>query len=88
MDIPPPDEPFGEGQLNFRVGRLEGRVVSLESRMDRHENFMSAEMKDVNIKLDRLIREIASHFGVYRFGAWALVILVMIAGIIASHYWK
>jgi hypothetical protein len=41
-------------ELVLRVGELGGRVIAMESRMDRHEAYMGEKMRVVEAHLERM----------------------------------
>ena len=44
-----PDMP---GHTNLHIGRMDGRLTALESRIDRHEVFVTAKLNAIETKLD------------------------------------
>lgn len=43
-----------DAELLLELGELKGRVGSLESRVDRHENFVAAALRDMNTSVTGL----------------------------------
>ncbi len=41
-------------ELVLRVGELGGRVIAMESRMDRHEAYMGEKLREVGSHLERM----------------------------------
>jgi hypothetical protein len=46
--------------FSARLGRVEGRLDSVEARVDRHENFVGAAIRDVNTTLATFGAELRS----------------------------
>lgn len=72
-------EPNG---LDFRVGQLDGRVSTMESRMDRYEIEMRARLISMDLKLDSLISSRAERNGILRFQVWIIGLFVTILGLV------
>ena len=68
---------------SMHIGRMEGRLSALESRIDRHENYVTQKLGLIEDKLDRALLVQAQgtaiartlHWGIgalFSLGAWFL----------------
>ena len=68
---------------SMQIGRMEGRLSALESRIDRHENFVTQKLGLIEDKLDEALLVQAQgtaiartlHWGIgaaFSIGAWLL----------------
>ena len=85
-------------ELVLRVGELGGRITAMESRMDRHENYMGEKLRSVGNQLDAMDTkldqiaiaaaegraEAAGQRRIVRIGITVLGVLTAIAGTMAS----
>lgn len=69
------------------LGRLEGRVDSLEDRVARNETTVAARLASIEGKLDEVAAAIARGYGGLKTAHWTAGIAVMIALALLAHYW-
>ena len=43
------------GPTNLHIGQMDGRLTALESRIDRHETFVTAKLTAIETKLDDVL---------------------------------
>jgi hypothetical protein len=78
--------------LHMEVGRLDGRLSAMETRMDRHEVEMRAQLSSMDVKLDSIQTTLAERGGSLRWNyltwKWAMSLLAVggawFGGI---HFW-
>lgn len=73
----PPDE------ISMAVGRLDGRLSSVEGRQDRFEEAMQQHLGEINRKLDTLVEKSASRSGISDAAKLLLTLLLGASGWIA-----
>lgn len=69
------------------LGRLEGRVVSLEDRVTRNEGTTDTRLTSIEDKLDQVADAIARGYGGLKTAHWTAGIAVMIALALLAHFW-
>ena len=82
-----------DSNLHRDVGRLDGRLGALETRMDRHEIETRAQLTNMDGKLDQIQTTLAGRGGVSQGGAtvlhWLLSIVALaISAVGGLHMWK
>ncbi len=77
-----PDIP---GHTNLHIGRMDGRLTALESRMDRHEIFVTAKLNAIETKLDDALMEQAAGTGNAKAIRWIVGITISIAAWLHGH---
>ncbi len=70
-----PDDP-----IPMQIGRLEGRLGATESRLDRHETFVSDKFMSFESKLDHLIQVQTQGQTIMSLFRWALMIIAGASG--------
>ncbi len=70
-----PDEP---GRTNLHIGRMDGRLTALESRIDRHETFVTAKLNAIETKLDDVLMAQAAGTGNTKAIRWIVGITLSI----------
>ncbi len=68
------------------LGRLEGRIVALEDRMDRQEAMTSVRLTAIETKLDHIGNALAQGLGGMRLIHWIAGAVLACAGFFASHF--
>ncbi len=69
----------------LQIGRMDGRLIALESRMDRHEIFVGSKLATIENKLDDVLMAQASGNGGTRATRWIVGIVLSIAAWLAGH---
>ena len=77
-----PDMP---GHTNLHIGRMDGRLTALESRMDRHEVFVTAKLNAIETKLDDALMTQAAGSGNAKAIRWIVGITISIAAWLHGH---
>lgn len=54
--------------LHMQVGRIDGRLEALESRMTRHETEVRSQLNGMDTKLDTIQKTLAERGGIARGG--------------------
>ena len=73
------------GHTNLHIGRMDGRLTALESRMDRHEIFVTAKLNAIETKLDDALMEQAAGTGNAKAIRWIVGITISIAAWLHGH---
>lgn len=73
------------GATGHQIGRMDGRLTALESRMDRHEIFVGAKLATIESKLDDVLMAQAAGTGGTRATRWIIGIGLSIAAWLAGH---
>ncbi len=72
---------------NFlQIGRMDGRLSALESRIDRHENFVSQKLALIESKLDRALLAQAQGTAIARTLHWGIGVLFSIGAWLLGRY--
>ncbi len=72
--------------LDYRVGQIDGRVTTMESRMDRHETEMRSRLVSIDGKLDSLLETRAERTAIVRAEIWIIGTGLTIIGIVAEWW--
>jgi hypothetical protein len=80
----PQQTPLG----SLLLGRLEGRLDSLEDRMTRSEDATAARLATIEHKLDLLTGTLAQGLGGMRVAHWIGGAMLAASGFLASHFWQ
>lgn len=73
------------GDNSLHIGRMDGRLTGLESRMDRHETFVTAKLDAIETKLDDALMAQAAGNGNTKAIRWIVGITISIAAWLAGH---
>lgn len=73
------------GATGLQIGRMDGRLIALESRLDRHEIFVGSKLAMIESKLDDVLLSQAAGTGGTRAARWLIGIALSIAGWFAGH---
>ncbi len=77
-----PDLP---GSTNLHIGRMDGRLTALESRMDRHETFVASKLNAIEAKLDDALMAQAAGTGNTKAIRWIVGITISVAAWLHGH---
>ena len=77
-----PDIP---GHTNLHIGMIDGRLTALESRMDRHEIFVTTKLNAIETKLDDALMAQAVGTGSTKAIRWIVGIAISIAAWLHGH---
>ncbi len=66
--------------IALQIGRMDGRLSALESRIDRHESFVTQKLALIDDKLDRALLMQAQGTGIARTLHWGFGALLTVAG--------
>ncbi len=69
----------------LQIGRMDGRLIALESRMDRHEIFVGTKLATIESKLDDVLMAQAAGTGGTRATRWIIGLAVSTAAWFAGH---
>jgi len=72
--------------LRLQLGRMDGRLSALESRIDRHESFVTEKLAVIDGKLDRVLLDHASSHGALRALRWAIGTAASLAAWAVGHF--
>ena len=72
--------------LEYRVGQIDGRVSTMESRMDRHEVEMRSHLVSIDGKLDSLLESRAERTAVMRAEMWVVGTGITVVGIFVGGW--
>lgn len=70
------------------LGRLEGKVDSLEQRVTRNETNIDMRLSGIERDLKKLVEGMAEGRGGMRVGNWIVSLLMGAAGTLLGHYWQ
>ena len=73
------------GHTNLHIGRMDGRLTGLESRMDRHETFVTVKLDAIETKLDDALMAQATGNGNTKAIRWIVGITISIGAWLAGH---
>jgi hypothetical protein len=66
--------------IALQIGRLDGRLSALESRIDRHETFVTQKLATIEEKLDRALLVQAQGTAIARTLQWGIGALFSVIG--------
>ncbi len=69
------------------IGQLEGRVLSIEDRLDRSEAATAARLTIIEKKLDNIAATLSRRMGGLQLAHWIAAGILAAIGVIASHLW-
>jgi hypothetical protein len=69
----------------LQIGRMDGRLSALESRIDRHESFVTQKLALIEDKLDRALLVQAQGTAIARTLHWVIAALLSVAGWFAGR---
>ncbi len=78
-----PDMP---GDTNLHIGRMDGRLTALESRIDRHESFVGTKLGIIEAKLDEVLMAQASGLGSNWAFRWIVGVALSVGAWLHGHY--
>lgn len=78
--------PERPGDTNLYIGRMDGRLTALESRMDRHENFVGAKLGIIEVKLDEVLMAQAAGSGSNKAIRWIVGVAFSVGAWLHGHY--
>lgn len=73
------------GHTNLHIGRMDGRLTALESRIDRHETFVTTKLNAIETKLDDVLMAQAAGTGNSRAIRWIIGIILSISAWLHGH---
>jgi hypothetical protein len=77
--------PCPDDDTRLHLGRVDGRLSALESRFDRHENFVTQKLASIEEKLDRALLKGAQAAGTWRAIHWVASAVISLIAWIAGH---
>ena len=72
--------------MRLQVGRVDGQLSALESRLDRHENFVIQKLAMIEDKLDRALLARAQNAGAIRAVHWIGSAVASLAAWALGHF--
>ncbi len=69
----------------LQIGRMDGRLSALESRIDRHESFVTGKLTLIEDKLDRALLVQAQGAAIARTLHWVFTGLFSVLGWLLGH---
>ena len=72
-------------RTNLLIGRMDGRLTALESRIDRHETFTTAKLNAIETKLDDVLMAQAAGTGNTKAIRWIIGIAISIGAWVHGH---
>jgi hypothetical protein len=73
------------GSTNQQIGRMDGRLTALESRLDRHEIFVTAKLNAIDTKLDEALMMQVAGIGNSKAIRWIIGLAISVAAWFAGH---
>lgn len=70
----------------LQIGRMDGRLSALESRIDRHESYVTQKLTLIEDKLDRALLVQAQGTAIARTLHWCIAALLTVAGWFAGRF--
>jgi hypothetical protein len=70
---------------NLLIGRMDGRLTALESRIDRHEVFTTGKLNAIETKLDDVLMAQAAGTGNMKAIRWIIGIVISIGAWVHGH---
>ena len=72
-------------RTNLHIGRMDGRLTALESRIDRHEIFVGAKLNAIETKLDDVLMAQAAGTGSSKAIRWIIGFAISIGAWLHGH---
>lgn len=73
------------GPTNLHIGQMDGRLTALESRIDRHETFVTAKLTAIETKLDDVLLAQAAGTGGTKAIRWIVGITISVGAWLHGH---
>ena len=71
---------------SLQIGRMDGRLSALETRIDRHENFVTQKLALIEDKLDRALLAQAQGTAIARTLQWGIGALFSVGAWLLGRY--
>jgi hypothetical protein len=82
-----PEPPDAQDSTARAIGQLEGRVLSIEDRLDRSDAATTARLTTIEKKLDNIAAALSRRMGGLQLAHWIASGTLAAIGIAVSHLW-